>query len=183
MAPRGKPPALAGFTATCVTSSVIGAGLAVAYAWVTGGRAPFTQLLLAAYVCNGVICLMKAVAWLLREGLDRAFHVRVPPQARGGWWVTRSTVSLTLRTVVLFVAGLPYVVAVAMVYRPKVVPDDDPGSQFRFDFEAVGFAATDGVPIRGYWVPAQGRRPPAARARRGGGRRRSSSATGSGPTR
>ena len=62
--------------------------------------------------------------------------------------------ALTLRVILLFVIGLPYIMAVGMVYRPKIETDDTPQKQLGFKYQDVHFAATDGVPIDGWWIPA-----------------------------
>ena len=68
--------------------------------------------------------------------------------------MARATTALTLRVILLFVLGLPYIMAVAMVYRPKVVTADTPQKQLGFKYQPVRFAATDGVTIDGWWIPA-----------------------------
>jgi alpha-beta hydrolase superfamily lysophospholipase len=146
--------AAAGFVFTCVAGMIIGVGLTLIYAHAIQGHAPLVQLALASYVAVGVICLLKGFSWLLKEGTERALRVRVAPAERGGAWVARTTTALTLRVILLFVIGLPYIMAVAMVYRPKIETADTPQKQLGFKYQPVRFTATDGVPIDGWWIPA-----------------------------
>lgn len=143
-----------GFMVSCAAGSVVGTVIAVVFARAVDGHAPFGQIALTVYVCIGVLCTFKGLAWLLREGAERLFRVRVPVGQRNGWWVLRATAALTTRVMLLFVIIVPYVMAVAMVYRPKVVVADDPRQQLGYPFQAVRFQATDGTPIDGWWVPA-----------------------------
>lgn len=160
-APVGRPSrAVFAFMATCFSGSLLGTLLVLVYAYASRAHAPLVQIALGAYVFIGVLCVLKALHWLLREGTERAFVVRVPVSQRGGWWVLRAAVALTIRVVILFCLGLPYVMAVAMVYRPKVVPNDDPKRQLGFAFEDVHLAATDGMPIDAWWIPAMERARP-----------------------
>jgi fermentation-respiration switch protein FrsA (DUF1100 family) len=146
--------AAAGFIGTCIAGMAIGVGLTLFYAHALGGHAPFVQLALTSYVAVGILCLLKGVSWLLKEGTERALRVRVAPNERGAAWVARTTTALTLRVILLFVIGLPYIMAVGMVYRPKIETDDTPQKQLGFKYQDVHFAATDDVPIDGWWIPA-----------------------------
>ena len=55
---------------------------------------------------------------------------------------------------VLFVTVLPYVVAVALTYRPKVVPWNLDAVGSVCHAQTVHFDATDGVPLTAWWIPA-----------------------------
>ena len=53
--------------------------------------------------------------------------------------------------------GIPYVLAVALAYRPRTSPTTDPGRLYGWAFERVTFpAAVDGTRIAGWWIPAAG---------------------------
>jgi fermentation-respiration switch protein FrsA (DUF1100 family) len=68
------------------------------------------------------------------------------------------------RVAILVAVGLPYIMAAAMTYRPKVHVDDDPARQLGYRFDRVSFQSTDGVALAGWWIPAlqQSTRPGAA---------------------
>lgn len=55
----------------------------------------------------------------------------------------------------LFGIGLPYILAAVLTYRPRVMPLDTPMSLFGWRFNAVSFAAVDGVRLAGWWIPAE----------------------------
>src|SRR5690349_3275519 len=75
-----------GFVLTCGSGAVLGTALTLIYAAAGGGRAPFGQIALTSYVCIGILCLLKGLSWLLKEGAERLLRVRVPVEQRGGGW-------------------------------------------------------------------------------------------------
>ncbi len=60
-----------------------------------------------------------------------------------------------LRIAILFGVALPYVMAVIMTYRPKVIPQTDPMRETGMTFEEVEFRSSDGTKIAGWWIPSQ----------------------------
>lgn len=166
----GRTRPIRAFMLTCTSGTILGCGLVFAYAFVTHAYPGLFQIALTCYVAIAVLCILKGVNWLLREGLERGCRVRVPADRRGGLWLLRACAAMTLRTLVLFAIGLPYIMAVAMVYRPKVSGGPDPMMQFNFAYEPVEFRATDGVNLSGWWIPAAppkpGQTPPAEWGRR-----------------
>ena len=151
-----------------LSGTVLGTALTVVYAVGTDGRPPVGQILVTSYFCCAVICLLRAFSWLLQQGLERLLRARVRVRhkpADGGEeevvvLVRRGRLALARagRVILLIALGLPYVMAVFMVYRPKV-NGPDPMEQFRWQFETVRFDALDGVPVEAWWVPAQGAAP------------------------
>src|SRR3954469_1875195 len=71
-----------GFAVTCGSGAVLGTALTLIYAAAGGGRAPFGQIALTSYVCIGILCLLKGLSWLLKEGTERLLRVRVPVDQR-----------------------------------------------------------------------------------------------------
>lgn len=163
----GSPKPLLAFALSVVSAAVIGTSLNLLYAVFTGARAQVVQVLLTSYLLLGVLCLLKAFNWAMKDGFDRLFRLRRPavgPHVPHGWgWVVRATGATFLRGLLLAGLGLPYVMSVAMVYRPKVVGGDDPKAQLRAAFEPVAFAATDGTRLAGWWIPAARHAGPATR--------------------
>ena len=152
----------ANFLITCVSGLAIGTSMAVLFALAVSGRVRFGQVVTTTYFAVAALCLLKGLSWVLERGTLRLFgaarsggEVPVPRHFR-----MRFTGAFVVRAVLLYAVGLPYVMAVAMVYRPKAGPADDPFGQLGFRFEPVRFAATDGVPLEGWWIPA--RKPTAA---------------------
>src|SRR5438093_969755 len=88
----------------------------------------------------------------------RATYLLLPVAALG----VAIFLAMFLRGTVLVAVGLPYGMASVMIYRPKVLPLDDPRTQLGFDFQRVEFVTSDGIKIAGWWIPAQ---QPARRAR------------------
>ena len=157
---------------TCVSGLALGASLTILYALAVEGRPAVGQVLVTSYFAVAALCLLKGFSKLLELATMRLFglhhhaisdHAAQPPR----YYRTRFTSAFVLRAIVLYAVGLPYVMAVAMVYRPKAVPRDDPYKQLGFRFEQVSFRATDGVALDGWWIPA--RKPVGRDARAGAG--------------
>ena len=146
----------AGFLITCFSGLVIGAAMATIFAVAVAGRMRGGQVLVTTYFAVAALSLLKGLSWLLERGSLRLLGVarkpEEPPLPR--FYRTRYTAAFLLRALVLYAIGLPYVMAIAMVYRPKASPAGDPREQLGFAFEHVGFRATDGVALDGWWIPA-----------------------------
>ena len=147
----------AGFLITCVSGLVIGAAMGTVFAVAVSGRIRVGQVLVTAYFAVAALCALKGVSWLLERGSLYLFRVAKRPEQLPlpRFYRSRFTAAFLLRAVVLYAVGLPYVMAVAMVYRPKAGPAGDPMEQLGFRFEPVKFDATDGVRIDGWWIPAR----------------------------
>lgn len=157
---RSAGPAV-GFLITCVSGSLLGVAMASLYAVAVGGRVRVDQIFITAYFAVAALALLKGLSWLLELATLRLFRIagtaeQLPPPRL---YRTRFTGAFLLRALVLYAVGLPYVMAVAMVYRPKAAPADDPYQQLGFRFEPVRFASTDGIPLDGWWIPARPARP------------------------
>jgi alpha-beta hydrolase superfamily lysophospholipase len=151
----------ASFLITCTSGLVIGTCMATLFAVVVSGRVRFGQVLLTAYFAVAALCVLKGLSWVLERAFLRLFGVEKRPETLPlpRLYRTRFTGAFILRGLVLYAVGLPYVMAVAMVYRPKASPAEDPQGQLGFRFEPVRFHATDGVRLSGWWIPARQPRP------------------------
>ena len=149
---------LVGFLLTCVSGTILGAFIALLYARATDTRAPVGQIALTVYLAVGVLSMLKGMSWLLRQAIDRLLRVRrrpgEPPPLPNGWRPWREAGAVMLRAVILFAFGLPYIMAVVMVYRPKVTGIENPTQQLGFPFQPVQFTTSDGLRLDGWWVPA-----------------------------
>jgi alpha-beta hydrolase superfamily lysophospholipase len=152
----------AGFLITCFSGLVIGAAMATIFAVAVAGRVRVGQVFVTAYFAVAALSLLKGLSWLLERGSLRLMGVSKKPDGLPlpRLYRTRLTGAFVLRALVLYAIGLPYVMAVAMVYRPKAGPAGDPKEQLGFGFEHVPFRATDGTKLDGWWIPA--RQPTAA---------------------
>ena len=139
---------------TALTGLVLGAGLTAIYARV--GRAPFPagQALLAGYFGVALLVLMRgfdaAVTAAARWGVGRLRKDRAKSLGRAGV----AGVQLA-RLLALVGVGLPWVMGAVMVYRPKVLPADDPQAQLGMAYQPVTFRSSDGVELAGWWIPSQ----------------------------
>jgi len=147
----------ASFLVTCASGLVIGTCMATVFAVAVAGHVRVGQALVTAYFAVAALCVLKGLSWLLERGFLRLFGVQRRPETLPlpRLYRTRFTGAFILRGLVLYAVGLPYVMAVAMVYRPKAAPAEDPKGQLGFRFEPVHFAATDGLRLEGWWIPAR----------------------------
>lgn len=169
--------ALGGLISTAVAALVLGGGMATIFAGAVGARVRVDQVLLAGLYFFSLLVVLKGLDKLAMAAGRRAFGVRdeidSPMSRSGGNRITgfldetpahnpprgRRVGVGVIRVAVLIGVGLPYVMAAAMVYRPKVGLAGDPMTEMRWPFEPVTLSATDGERISAWWIPAA--RPPA----------------------
>ena len=146
---RGDKRSAVSFILRATTAAVLGFGLAEIYALVGNAPLPVGQALLASYFALALLVLLKSfdggAIWALRRLLvGRAKPTRL-----------RLIGVQVFRLAALLLLGLPWVLAAVMVYRPKVLPVDDPQSQLGMAFQPVSFRASDGTELAGWWIPSQ----------------------------
>jgi fermentation-respiration switch protein FrsA (DUF1100 family) len=152
---KGRRAPIRLFWVTGFSGLVMASLICSMYAMSMHGRLIPTQVILAAYFATGLLLLLKGFDRLL-WGLAR-WGFRLRRDAGPRWWRgVRTSAALLLRTIVLFGIGLPYVLAAALTYRPKVVENQTPQTLFNWSFERIAFSATDGMHISGWWIPASG---------------------------
>ncbi len=119
-------------------------------------RPGVAQVGVTAYLATSFILLLGLFDRWLWRATQAAFGLsagRPPGPALGA----RVTGALLLRAAVVAGLGVPYVLAVALTYRPRTPPATDPLRAFGWSFEPVRFpAAVDGTRIAGWWIPADG---------------------------
>lgn len=150
---RGRFPSR-GLMVSFAMAIFLGAGICLAYGMLVGGTTPIAQVALACYFAAGLLFVLKAFDWSLSRALMKlalAYHGEGPSARRGSLLV--DWIAALTRVVILVGVGLPYVMAAAMTYRPKVHVSDDPSRQLGYQFQPVSFHSTDGVPLAGWWIP------------------------------
>ncbi|HYO11220.1 MAG TPA: alpha/beta hydrolase [Tepidisphaeraceae bacterium] len=150
---KGRAGAVPAVTLVCLVGLGISVTLNLIYATGTRGRPTLPQVALGAYFATAMLLLLRLFDYGLRAALQKLLRLKDAPPGR--WRGARVLMAALGRVAVLFAVALPYVMATVMVYRPKVLPLDDPRSQLGFDFQRVEFTASDGVKLVGWWIPAQ----------------------------
>lgn len=150
----GRRAAVLSWGVTLCTAVGLGVAMAFIYATAADGRVMPMQAALAAYFAAGMLFLLKGFDYVLRRITSR----REPPPSPDGTpaparskFTLAAQMGFVVRVVVLFVIGLPYVMAAVMTYRPKVAPAQFP----TMDYETVQFPAADGTRLVGWWIPAR----------------------------
>lgn len=129
-------------------AAVIGVGLALAFAHAANAFAPISQMALTTYLAISALLMLRYA----NDGLFKLARLMKPSTPLRAYLLG---VTAALGRVVLLAAiGLPYVMSTLMVYRPKVVPLDDPATRLGVPFERVEFTAKDGTRVVGWWMPA-----------------------------
>jgi fermentation-respiration switch protein FrsA (DUF1100 family) len=146
------------FTATCISALVLSVGFNAVYAYQTRCTVRVGQVLLTAYFGIAVLVVLKAFSRGLKISMSWLFRVnaKATPEKPHGWnWAVRAASAIMIQVVLLFGLGLPYIMAVGMIYRTKVTGGEDPKEQLHADFQSVQFESTDGIRLSGWWIPAQ----------------------------
>lgn len=147
----GSPGAVRQFLITCITGSLLGVGVGVWYSRLLHERVPPSQVLVTCGIVTAVMFLLKGFNRSLAWGIGRA----VPKDAQGEpCCPAADTLAKVARAGALLAVGIPFVAGLVLTYRPRVVHSGTPGSMFGWAHEDVSFPATDGTPLRGWWIPA-----------------------------
>jgi hypothetical protein len=141
------------FRLTAMLGLAAGIIVCVVYAAALHGRLILSQTLLAAYLATSLLLLLQAGDHLLWNISRRIFALDQPGRSRLVYNL-RGFSALTLRAMVVFGIGLPYVLATAMTYRPRVEPRDNPQSLYGWNYQTVSFRSTDGVRLAAWWIPS-----------------------------
>jgi alpha-beta hydrolase superfamily lysophospholipase len=136
---------------TCIAGAVGGLALASIYMQNVNGYVPATQVVITCYWGISVACLLRGFSTLLAWGARRAIPSRMDLSKRQ--WIVGVEVSI-VRAAVLLGAVIPYVGAMVLTYRPHVVHPGTPSSILAMDYQEVAFTATDGMKLRGWWIPS-----------------------------
>ncbi len=114
------------------------------------------QVAVTAYLATSFMLLLGLGDRWLWRATQAAFRL-APGRPPGPMFGARVTGALLLRAAVVGGLGIPYVLAVALTFRPKASPTTDPGRLCGWAYESVSFpAAVDATPIAGWWIPAPG---------------------------
>lgn len=140
---------------------VLGSAVSLAYALLVGGNISVGQIGLCIYLTASLILIIMLLDYLLIASLRRVWD-RITGEGSAAHIGRKIVESLPflVRATVLIAIALPYLMAVALTYRPKVVSRDDPGTKLGMRYEPVHFETSDGYGISGWWIPAAQKDPP-----------------------
>jgi pimeloyl-ACP methyl ester carboxylesterase len=128
---------------TIAIGSALATVATTVYAVAVDGHVGIGQFALAIYFAIGVLLILNLLDSLVRSLVRKIGRGTVP-----------MVVSAVLRAGVLVGLGLPYIVAAAMTYRPRVTHPGDPATLLRRAYSDVQFQTSDGIGLSGWWIPA-----------------------------
>ena len=168
---RGRRPAGAGGGGIAVTISaaiILGSALSLALTIAVGSRIRLGQVALTVYFLAALMLLLRGAdavlvrilrgTWFLvfggggggeDEPADAPQRSRPPLAQR-----LAAPLPTLVRAALLLFVGVPYLMAVAMVYRPKVVSRVTPNVQLGVRYDDVRFETSDGLSLSGWWIPS-----------------------------
>lgn len=138
-------------------TALIGAGIGISatLVWATWyeGRVTAAQVLVSSYFATSLLLVLKLgdrlLTKLLRSIMSRRDEQGVRRSRRGA-----VAGAFLVRAALLFAAALPYVLGSLLVYRPRIHHAQTPAT-IGLAYEQVTFTTSDGLTLRGWWVPAQ----------------------------
>ncbi|HVT87975.1 MAG TPA: alpha/beta fold hydrolase [Tepidisphaeraceae bacterium] len=128
-----------------IVGTMIGVGFSLLHARQIDSRATFGNVAVASYFAMALLLILKGFDLVLRRLLriKRRWVIGVLPAFLG-----------LVRGLILIVVGLPFLMSVLMIYRPKAVPRSNPLKELEIAYEPVSFQSTDGVKLSAWWIPA-----------------------------
>ncbi|HMO26132.1 MAG TPA: alpha/beta fold hydrolase [Tepidisphaeraceae bacterium] len=151
---------------TVIAGTFVGVALTLLYARLVGAamgtdapmaRVSIPQMAIACYAATALVAVLRGLdgvlIWITRRWL-RLGRAGRRPRGHGAL-----AVASLVRAIVLILIGLPVVMSAAITFRPKVVPQGTPYTQWRLPYERVSFSATDGLMIAGWWIGGSGSGP------------------------
>lgn len=163
---RERARAAARLFVSVLIGSAIGISASVGYAYFAKGRVSGWQFFLAIYFSTSMMLVLNLLDSTVRTltfrmarklARRRSPASEAPPTRTISRQILVAVTQMLLglgRGAVLIGVGLPYVVAVAVTYRPKVHVAADPRSVLGCGFASISFPATDGTRLAGWWIPA-----------------------------
>jgi alpha-beta hydrolase superfamily lysophospholipase len=120
---------------TFISAAIIGFGINFAYAQAAAAKWMWGQVFLTIWFVAAVLLVLKAFDAAVKKGATSIAG-------------KRRKLATILRIVVLFIVGMPYVMAIGMAYRTKV-RGPDPREQLGIAFQDVSFGDTR---LAGWWI-------------------------------
>jgi pimeloyl-ACP methyl ester carboxylesterase len=132
-----------------VSGSVLGLMIVGTYMLAMNAWASPSQIIKAFYFGISLLLLLRLMDALVKWLLSLVLKVR---QSRMRSW--RRTAAGVLRVMIFAPLALSWVMASAMVYRPRIVPAETPGTVLAASFDTVQFQARDGQQVGGWFIQA-----------------------------
>jgi alpha-beta hydrolase superfamily lysophospholipase len=148
---------LASFIITCFSGVILGTAIVIVYAVVLHGTVRAAEVARSWYFMIGLLCLVGAFRWIVREAALRMLRVkrdeRGRPLVRRSW---RTSAAMIVQAAIVIALGLPFIVGTMMARRTRVYsPRQTPQHLAALEYTAVNFPAlADAVTLSGFWVAA-----------------------------
>jgi len=106
------------------------------------------------YFIVGALCLVKVVDRLTFRGIFRLASVPLDAWSRPvSPNQPRALAALFAQRILMLLLVIPYFISLVMVYRPRVLLEDDP-KQHEMSYVDAAFVSEDGVSLSGWWIDA-----------------------------
>ncbi|HEX4797519.1 MAG TPA: alpha/beta fold hydrolase [Humisphaera sp.] len=142
---------LRGFGLTGLIGTAVGLVLSVLYSMGLHGRIPAGQLIATCYWSFSIACLLVVFNRFLTIGIQRSMGLVLRDRANRP---TAEVSGALVRATLLLAVGVPYVLSMVLVFRPRIVRPGTPASLLNAAYQTISFDATDGTRLKGWWIPA-----------------------------
>lgn len=141
------------FLRACTTGTFLGFALVLVFSAFNHASMPPGQVAMACYDGISAVCMIIALSWLLGETTTRLMGID-PGTGEGGYFRGAHIAAVLLQALLLLAIGLPFLGALAALYRVKAPSQGDPQTLLGTAYQPVHFPATDGIDIAAWWIPA-----------------------------
>ena len=125
------------------------------WGWLMGATISIEQTAITMYWMTAALCGLGMVNLLLNRWLRRAQRgcvARSTSNLRRRFFAIVSGLLVAAKGAAMAAVGISILTATLLSYRPKVVHAGTPATILNVPFETINFRATDGTPLRGWWI-------------------------------
>jgi pimeloyl-ACP methyl ester carboxylesterase len=151
---RGAPQSLAGIF---LAGGLLGLAVTQIWSWLLGTHVATAQAAVAMYWMTAILCLLAGINLVLNRWTRRAVRGCVALSTSNGrrrFFAMISGLLIASKGLLMTAVGASIVAATLLSFRPKVVHEGTPASILGATFETIDFRATDGIRLRGWWIPS-----------------------------
>ncbi|MFI5381545.1 MAG: alpha/beta hydrolase [Tepidisphaerales bacterium] len=138
---------------TCVIATLAGIGVVLLNTWLLEGHVSTSDAARTIHVCVAAACAIKIADWWSMGRVCRWLGVGREQARRGRGMLL---LAFLLQRAFMLTVTLGYVIALLLVYRPKVTDGTTPTAR-KLAWHQERFTSADGVSLSGWFLPAPGK--------------------------